>query len=249
MKSDKDKLLNILKKNSEPWVYIPDSNDLSPWDHENRIVYNQRNRHMAKMFFFQSVFDFITDNRIHGDYFEFGVHKCRTFRMVLSEARKHNLENMNFYAFDSFEGLPQRDEEDDSIEVWQGGALTTSEKDFMLALEEHGLYLDKIKTVKGFFENSLNNDLKKDFKTNGCIASLINIDCDFYKSATPVFNFIEDFLQEGTVIYIDDMYAGYKGQKSKGVAKAFYEYKKNSKWNFEEYLNIGWFGKSFIVQG
>ena len=45
------------------------------------------------------------------------------------------------------------------------------------------------------------------------------------------------------------MYAGYKGQKSKGVAKAFYEYKKKSKWQFEDYLNIGWFGKSFIVQG
>tara|TARA_Y100000816_G_C26100850_1_gene583352 strand:- start:650 stop:1399 length:750 start_codon:yes stop_codon:yes gene_type:complete len=249
MKSDKEKLFDIFKKNAEPWIEIPSAKELTDWSHENRIIYNQRNRHIAKMYFFQSVFDFLTDNRINGDYYEFGTHRCRTFRMVLSEARKHNLENMNFYAFDSFEGLPKRDADDDSIEKWQSGALTTSEENFREMLNEHGLYLDKIKSIKGFFEDSLNDNLIKKFDENQSNAALINIDCDFYKSAIPVFNFIENFLQIGTVIYIDDMYAGYKGQKSKGVAKAFYEYKKKSKWQFEDYLNIGWFGKSFIVQG
>tara|TARA_X000000368_G_scaffold374784_1_gene326711 strand:+ start:15 stop:773 length:759 start_codon:yes stop_codon:yes gene_type:complete len=239
---------NIEKIDDEPWITIPNHEDLKDWKHEDRIRYNQRNRQNEKSYFFQQVFDFLTDNRIEGDYFEFGCHRCRTFRMVLSEARKHNIDYMNFHAFDSFEGLPDRDEVDDSIDMWQKGVLATNEDEFLDLLKTHGLYLEKIKTIKGYYENSLNEQLKKEYLLKKQFASLITVDCDWYKSAIPVFDFIEELLIEGTVIYLDDMFAGYKGQRSKGVAKAFYEYEKSSKWSFEKYLDIGWFGRAYIVQ-
>ena len=111
----------------------------------------------------------------------------------------------------------------------------------------HGLYLDRIKLIPGFYNESLTELNKQNLKSQGNKASFVCVDCDLYESSVPVFNFIEDFLQEGTVIYIDDYWAGYKGNPNKGVSKAFFEFQETSNWKFAEYLNISWLGKSFIT--
>ena len=90
--------------NREPWVIIPSKNDLKGWNKNSEITFNQINRQTEKYKMFIKTFDFLTENEIHGDYFEFGCHRCRTFRMVLSLAYMHHIKDMNFYAFDSFEG-------------------------------------------------------------------------------------------------------------------------------------------------
>ena len=82
----------------EPWVVLADGSDLKDWGRDQEIAYNQTNRQSEKALFFRRTFDFLTDNRVHGDYHEYGCHRCRTFRMALTEARKHNLENMQFHA-------------------------------------------------------------------------------------------------------------------------------------------------------
>ena len=46
--------------------------------------------------------------------------------------------------------------------------------------------------------------------------ALVNIDCDLYEFAVPVFDFIDPLLQEGAVIYVDDLFAGYKGHPAQG---------------------------------
>ena len=63
-------------------------------------------RQKYKYEFFQKAFDLIYDNTIQGDYFEFGVHRARTFRFALSQAKRRNMKKIKFLAFDSFEGLP-----------------------------------------------------------------------------------------------------------------------------------------------
>ena len=73
------------------------------------------------------------------------------------------------------------------------------------------------------------------------------IDCDLYESSKSVFNFIDPFVQEGTVLYLDDFSAGFKGAINQGVAKAFREYEENSHWVFEEFLRVGWWGRSYIA--
>jgi hypothetical protein len=75
----------------------------------------------------------------------------------------------------------------------------------------------------------------------------VNVDCDLYESAVPVFKFIDPLLQEGAVIYIDDLFAGYKGSPSKGVARAFLEYQRKTRWRFQRHLDISWWGRSYIV--
>ncbi len=105
-------------------------NDFSKWDKQAEIEYNNNEiRQKEKYRFFQLAWDYLVANFIEGDYYEFGCHKARTFRMSLSEARKKNLVNINFYAFDSFEGLP----EPMGIDIfpgWQKGVLKTTEIEF-----------------------------------------------------------------------------------------------------------------------
>ena len=63
----------------------------------------------------------------------------------------------------------------------------------------------------------------------------------------PVFDFIDPLLQDGAVIYVDDLFAGYKGHPHKGVARAFLEWQKRTRWKLVRHLDIGWWGRSYIV--
>lgn len=230
----------------EPWVLLGTGASLAEWSREDEIAYNQTNRQTEKTLFFRRTFDFLTDNRVHGDYHEYGCHRCRTFRMALSEARRHNLQTMKFFAFDSFEGLPDPTS-DTSVEIWKRGALTTSEEAFQGMVAEHGLYADRVTTVKGFYSESLTTEVRRRFMDAENKIALVNVDCDLYESAVPVFDFIDPLLQEGSVIYIDDLFAGYKGNPTKGVSRAFLEWQQRTRWRVVRHLDIGWWGRSYIV--
>src|SRR6185295_6804759 len=88
-----DRITNeqITPIDGEPWVHLADGAELASWNKDDEIGYNQRNRQTEKQLFFRRVFDFLKENEIRGDYHEYGCHRCRTFRMALTEARRHNL--------------------------------------------------------------------------------------------------------------------------------------------------------------
>lgn len=230
----------------EPWVRLPNGKDLEFWGKENEISYNQSLRQMEKYRMFVRAYDFLTENMVKGDYYEFGCHRCRTFRMSLTEARRHNLSEMQFHAFDSFQGLPEV-ETNPSVEIWEKGALATSEEDFMDMIREHGIYLENVKTIKGFYDESLTTELRNKYETTSRKAALINVDCDLYESAVPVFNFLEQQIQEGTLIYIDDLFCGYKGSPHDGVAQAFIEFQQRSEFKFLPHMEVGWWGRTYIA--
>ena len=239
-------LFAIESKYGEPWVNLPDNSALSNWGKDQEIVYNQMNRNVQKAKFYSKTFDFLTENQIVGDYLEFGCHRCRTLRMALTEARRHNLSSMNFHAFDSFEGLPEVISDTDHA-LWRPAALATSLDDFIKIVQKHGIYPENVRTIKGFYQNSLTPTLQEAMLVSGQLAMLVTVDCDLYESAVPVFRFIEPLLQEGTVIYIDDLFAGYRGSPKRGVSRAFMEFQKNTPWKFVRHLDVGWWGRSYIA--
>ncbi len=221
-------------------------NDFENWTKQDEINYNNNEiRQKAKYWFFQNAFDFISGNQVMGDYMEFGCHKARTFRMALSEARKKSFDWMNFYAFDSFEGLPEANDID-KFPGWEQGQLKTSEDVFRQIIKEHGVYVDKVKMIKGYYNNTLDSVLAEEFHLKNTKVALAYIDCDFYESAKDVLSFLDDFIQDGTVLAFDD-WNTYKSNPNKGEKKAFAEFKEKSKWKFEEFINYGWMGKSFIA--
>jgi hypothetical protein len=166
--------------------------------------------------------------------------------MALTEARLHNMAEMKFWAFDSFEGLPDP-VSDTSVEIWRRGALTTTEADFMRIVQEHGIYVDRVTTVKGFYSESLTAKLRRRMLDEEGRVAFVNVDCDLYESAVPVFDFVDPLMQEGTVIYIDDLFAGNRGAPTQGVARAFLEYQRKTRWRFLRHLDIGWWGRSYLV--
>ena len=230
----------------EPWVRLADGRELARWSKQDEIRYNQGNRQREKYLYFRHTFDFLHENEIRGDYYEFGCHRCRTFRMALTEARRHNLDEMKFWAFDSFEGLPSPTTET-SVTKWTSGALTTSESDFMSMVRKHGIYADKVTTVRGFYSDSLTDELRERLLKREQKIALVTVDCDLYESAVPVFNFIEPLLQDGSVIYMDDLFVGNKGNPHRGVARAFLEFQQRSRWRFARHLDISWWGRSYVV--
>ena len=240
-------MTTLLELGGEPWVKLANGQELANWGKDDEVRYNQANRQTEKYLFFRRVFDFLNENEIRGDYHEYGCHRCRTFRMALTEARRHNLHGMKFWAFDSFEGLPTPTTET-SVSKWTTGALTTSETAFLDLVREHGVYADKVKTVKGFYSNSLTSELLRIFAAKEQKIALVNVDCDLYESAVPVFNFIEPLLQDGSIIYMDDLFVGNKGNPSRGVARAFLEFQKRSQWRFIRHLDVGWWGRTYIAR-
>jgi hypothetical protein len=230
----------------EPWVQLADGAGLANWSTEDEIRYNQQNRQSEKLRFFRQVFDFLKENEISGDYHEYGCHRARTFRMALTEARRKNFHDMMFWAFDSFAGLPEPVTET-STGKWKQGALATSEKDFLGLIAEHGIYSSQVRTVKGLYTHSLTADLQRRFVDRERRIALATVDCDLYESAIPVFDFIEPLLQPGSVLYIDDLFVGNRGDPRRGLARAFVEFRHRSRWRFVRHLDVGWWGRSYIA--
>lgn len=240
------KAVNVETLAKEPWVKLASGSGLDAWTHEREIAYNQANRQAQKLAFFVNAFDFLTENRIVGDYHEYGCHRARTFRMALTEARRHHVESMHFLAFDSFEGLPGVSS-DPAHPLWKKGALSTSEEEFWRLIEEHRIYVDRCRTIKGFYQATLTTERQAEFLSRERMVALACIDCDLYESAAPVFRFIEPLLQEGSLLYLDDFFVGYKGSPVKGVVRAFGEFQERSRFKFAPHMQVGWWGRSFIA--
>src|SRR6478735_8737745 len=58
-------------------------------------------------------FAFVHSEQVPGDYAEFGVYRGRTFVEAWRIGRRHRGLPRRFIAFDSFEGLPEPDTDDD----------------------------------------------------------------------------------------------------------------------------------------
>lgn len=100
--------------------------------------------------FFRDTMGYLSNNRLHGVYAEFGCHTAMTFRYALNTIgdRRQTASRLHrFYAFDSFQGLPPPSGIDQQ-EVWKEGTLSTSQPAFMDACRRD---LYRITVVPGFF--------------------------------------------------------------------------------------------------
>lgn len=197
--------------------------------------------HSARLDFFRSAQYFLQVNRIDGLYVEFGVHEANTFRMALNTLGLYGRPNRvsKFFAFDSFQGMPNP-EGIDNQKIWRRGLNTTSETDFRKMVRRD---LHRTTIVAGFFE-----DIVQDFDwpTSEPIA-LAYIDCDYYSSTKACLEIIEPKLRHGSLIAFDDWNCFY-GDPQRGQKRAFDEFfKENSRFFFAEFRSIATGGQSFIA--
>jgi O-methyltransferase len=244
----------------EPY-FIPANSSKFLANGETWVESNQRFRQSQKFEFFRNAIDFIVSNHISGSYFEFGTHRARTFTMVMG-IDDFCASNMGitaggltpkngggymdkYFAFDSFEGWPEQRVEKPDLQFMAGGAKTTSDS-FLELLKNYGQSTERVELIKGFYEKSLTQSLSEKFIQDQVKASLITVDCNFYESYKSVFTWVDQFMQPGTVLYLDDLNT-YRAQPDEGPRLAFKEYKEQTKWQFEPFLPVGWCGYSFIV--
>ena len=228
---------------------------------ESWIENNQRFRQSQKFEFYRNAMDFIIGSHIAGSYFEFGTHRARTFTMVmgLDDFYASNMGETaggltpksgggfmdKYFAFDSFEGWPSQVDSTKDPQFPPGGSKT-SEIEFLNLLTSYGQSTERVELFRGFYDKSLTKSLATRFVSENIKASLITVDCNLYESYKSVFAWVDQFMQPGTVLYLDD-YNLFKAQPSAGPRLAFKEYKSQAKWKFEPFLPVGWYGYSFIV--
>lgn len=175
---------------------------------------------------------YVRTSGLKGDYFEFGVYKGSNLIAAYHIAQRY-LSDMNFYAFDSFEGLPEGDE------VFEKGQFSCTEKEVIFNLKKKKVDLSKIKIVAGWFNETL--------KGNFPPIAIAYIDCDLYESTVTVLEFLAKYLENGALVIFDEWFA-YRSDPKKGEQKAFQEWlTKNPRISAIEYQKFGWSGNSFII--
>ena len=186
---------------------------------------------------------------VRGDYLEFGVYQGTGFVLSLKACAKFfrpdGDDPPTFFAFDSFEGLPEANKEMDS-EVWVQGEYRASRQ----------LFENRIRTaakgwrvgiVSGLFNESLQDAEKVICEQGIKQAAFVNVDCDLYESTVDVLKFITPLVQTGTVLYFDDWYFS-GGDMRRGEARATYEWLQ-TKPDIElvDWGNVAVMGKMFLV--
>jgi len=168
---------------------------------------------------------FVVNNQVEGDYLEFGVYKGKSFIRAYNKFKDHIERHREyrlprFIAFDSFEGLPESKEKDVPQQYYKG-AFAFSQDNFLASIIAKGVNLSHLVVVPGFYNKSLSDETKR--KHNIKQSSVVYIDCDIYESAVPVFRFITNLIQTGTVIVIDDWFR-HRGQPNQGIQRACNEW-------------------------
>jgi hypothetical protein len=181
---------------------------------------------------------------ITGDYLEFGVWNGNSFITAYKEAQRNGFKDMEFFAFDSFEGLPET-QGIDTRSVFHKGDFSCSEEQFKKNLKNAKVDMRKVVITKGWYDKVLNSQLKDSL--NIWRASIILIDSDLYSSAKSALNFITPYIQDGTIILFDDWFC-FGGSPYMGEQKAFGEWLKyNSEFVVSEFYKFHTLGNSFII--
>jgi O-methyltransferase len=183
------------------------------------------------------------------DYLEFGIFRGFNLWFVQAMARLTSVEDMRFFGFDSFFGLPP------ITGIDRGGPF--EEGEFSVYREEveryftrFGVDWEKTFLVEGFFDASLTPETKAKHSLRRC--SLCVVDCDLYSSTVSVLNFVEPLLGNASLLYFDD-WQDFGGAAERGEPKAFAEFMVQNGGRFEaepfpDLVALGGKGKAFIMR-
>jgi hypothetical protein len=143
---------------------------------------------------------------IPGDYYEFGLYKGFSLWYATQMAAAMERKDMRFFGFDSFDGLPEPKgvdrEPDASGNTFARGCFCAGQELVEYYLRFYGADMKRVTLVKGFFEDTLTQDLVK--KHSMGKAAIVLIDCDMYSSTKTVLGFLPFVLQPGTILLFDD---------------------------------------------
>lgn len=164
-----------------------------------RTVFRDNERRMPV---FESAFARVAATGRVGDYLEFGVARGTSLISAWDIAQRYRaFDHSRFFAFDSFCGLPSG--EGDFV----AGDMAYAEGTFRRFARQAGVDLRRVYTIAGFFDKNLTSSLANELAIEPGRAHVVHIDCDLYRSAVPVLDFIAPLLGVGSVIIFDDWFS------------------------------------------
>ncbi|MCO4754898.1 MAG: class I SAM-dependent methyltransferase [Bacteriovoracaceae bacterium] len=205
---------------------------------------------------------YVYSNHLRGDYAEFGVylgdsmvssHDCYSeldnwlngqlkspekWRNEL--ASKYIDHKPTFHGLDTFSGMPNNDEKSDAFS--EGNFLTSRELVESKWKENCGLDRN-LHLYEGLFTDTA-AELHKNLGNKKLV--IVHIDCDLSSSTTDALKIVEPYLQLGSIILFDD-YNNFCADKNQGERKAFADFRKESKFEFEDWFSYGYCGKAFLT--
>jgi O-methyltransferase len=148
----------------------------------------------------------ILDARVVGDIVELGCYKGRTSVLI---QKKLVGTNKKLYLYDSFAGLPPKNNQDLSPlgEQFKTGQLLASKHEVIKAFKQAGLAMPVIR--EAWFSELKSEDLPERI-------ALAFLDGDFYESILTSLKLVWPKLSDGAVVIIDD----YHNAALPGVQKA-----------------------------
>jgi tetratricopeptide (TPR) repeat protein len=177
---------------------------------------------------------------IPGNFVECGVAAGGSSALLAYVIKRYSRQTRFHYAFDSFDGMPPPTESDKhngidaDLTGWGTGTCAAGENSIREICTKLGV-LDVIKTVKGYFEDTL-----PAMKNTAGMISFLHMDGDWYSSTKVILNNLYDHIVNDGVIQVDD-YGYWEGCK-----KAIHEFEslKNLKFNINQIDGTGvWFSK------
>jgi O-methyltransferase len=156
----------------------------------------------------------------HSDYMEYGIYHGFAFWYAQSLAKDLELDDLRFFGFDSFQGLPEIVGKDQGGDFAAG--MYSSGREFVEKnLNQYGVDWTNTHLVEGFYSDTLNENTKKEYQFRKC--SILVIDCDLYEATREVLTFVGSLLNEQAFIIFDDWNC-YNADPEKGERKAFAEF-------------------------
>jgi len=190
---------------------------------------------------------FVRESKIGGAYFEFGVASGRS---AISAIRAHRRENAfsvyPFLLFDSYEGLPELQGTDRGSAQFRKGDFAYGVEKVLANLRQHGVYDEqRVHLVPGWFEHTLPAFPAAELGVTR--AAVVHVDVDLHTSCATVLDFIEPFLQVGTVMLFDDWNV-FRASRHHGERLATAEWlARHPRWQLNEFASYGWHGRAFTV--
>jgi O-methyltransferase len=184
-------------------------------------------------------------NGIEGDYAEFGSHGGVTFGLAHRYGRE--LEHARHqWAFDSFQGLPETDREEDQHPYWVPGTLSMPQRAFVDECRRKGIPDAGMTVVAGFYDDTIGRaDYAGPLPAD---IALAYIDCDLFSSTATVLEFLRSRLKHGMIVAFDDYFC-FDAERLSGERAAMLAYlKTDDRFHWLAYQPFGWHGMSFILE-
>ena len=190
---------------------------------------------------------YVAGSGVPGDYLEFGVYRGATLATAYHAARRHGLDSMAFYGFDSFAGMPATSPAQQSFagDQHRQGVFAASAEECRRLLDANRVDPARVRIVPGWFDDVLTEEARRNL---GIVAAAVILaDCSLYESTVAALAFAVPTVQDGTLLAFGDWFS-FRGSAAYGQHRAFDEWlAAHPTVSASPFQRFGWHGNSFVL--